>query len=153
MVAGARSQSTEPMAASRSRREEATVTTLDSELQTQGRQPLQPPDDAAEPEVQDGEESQVLSYRKPLEVPLVYAEIEPLAWASDEHMDKALRCVTVMANITLPETVSVTIASCTESGTRDRKGYKGMVFFDLTPTDALALADELRLAAENAVVP
>jgi len=128
------------------------VTTQDSGFEERGAQPPLPPDDPAAPEVRDDEATKVPWLREPLEVPVVYATIEPLTWEGDAHINETLRCVTVMANLAVPETVSVSLSLFREKA-RDPANDYGTVFFDLTPTDALALADELRLAAEEAVVP
>jgi len=85
----------------------------------------------------------LLLFREPLEVPIVYATIEPLAWESEERVLKGLQSVSVLANIAVAETVSVSLSSS------DPEGYLGMVFFDLTPADARVLADELWRAAEE----
>ena len=53
----------------------------------------------------------MLPFRKPLEVPVVYAEIDPLTWEYDEHVRRGLRCVTVEWNLAVAETVSVSLSS------------------------------------------
>ena len=90
--------------------------------------------------------------RAPIEVPVAYATIQPLVWEDEEHVRAGLRCVTVEANIAVAETVSVVLSSPVDF----ESSYPGrypMVFFDLEPLDALALADELRRAAEESVAP
>ena len=103
------------------------------------------PESGAVPDPRDDAASDVLPFREPTEVPVVYALIDPLAWEDDEHVLKGLQCVTVQSNIGITEAVSVSLSS------RDPDGYLGMVFFDLTPADAVLMADEFRRAAEDAV--
>jgi hypothetical protein len=98
-----------------------------------------------EPDRLDDAPSDVRPFRQPTEVPVVYALIDPLAWEDDELVLKGLQCVTVQSNLGITEAVSVSLSS------RDPDGYLGMVFFDLTPADAVLMADELRRAAEDAV--
>lgn len=98
-----------------------------------------------EPDRLDDAPSDVRPFRQPIEVPVEYAEIDPLAWEDDELVLKGLQCVTVQSNLGITEAVSVSLSS------RDPDGYLGMVFFDLTPADAVLMADELRRAAEDAV--
>lgn len=97
-----------------------------------------------EPEERDVEPTEARGFRKPIDVPVVYATIDPLTWKDDEQVLKGLRCVTVDWNLAVAETVSVSLSSS------DPDDYVGQVFFDLTPADALLLAEELRLAAAEA---
>lgn len=97
-----------------------------------------------EPEERDAQPTETRGLRQPVEVPVVYATIDPLTWKDDEQVLQGLRCVTVEWNLAVGETVSVSLSSS------DPDDYVGQVFFDLTPADALLLAEELRLAAAEA---
>ena len=91
--------------------------------------------------------------RAPIEVPVAYATIQPLVWKHDEQVRRSLRFVTVDANLAVAETVSVVLASSADPESSDPEDDRGMVFIDVEPLDALVLADELRRAAEESVVP
>jgi hypothetical protein len=129
------------------------VTTQEAGFEERGPQPPLPRDYPATPEVRDDETTTVPRLREPLEVPVVYATIEPLTWEGEDQINETLRSVTVEANLAVPETVSVSLSPFKDGDSAATAGHFGMVFFDLKPMDALALADELRLAAEEAVVP
>lgn len=125
------------------------MTTQDGgSVEREGR-PLLPADDPAELEAGDDQATKVPGFREHLEVPVAYASIDPLTWEDEEHVFQSLQCVTVDANLGLGEFVSVAITSF-ENGSGDSEGHRGMVYLDLTPSDALLLADELqRTAAES----
>jgi hypothetical protein len=100
----------------------------------------------------EGRDDQAAGVRPRIEVPVACVTIQPLAWEDDEQVSRSLRFVTVDANLAEPETVSVVLSSPVDPELSYPE-RDPMVFFDLEPLDALALADELRRAAEESVVP
>jgi len=127
-----------------------TVATENRGSEERGGRPLLPPDDAAPPEVRDDHATEV---RAPIDVPVAFATIQPLAWEDDEQVSRTLRFVTVEVNLAVTETVSVVLSSPPDHASHDPEDYRRMVFFDLEPADAGVLADELRRAADESVVP
>jgi hypothetical protein len=127
--------------------------TPDRESEERGGGPLERPDGPAEPIVRDGQAWEAIYYGEAVEVPVVYATIVPLAWEDDEQVNRTIRCVTVEPNPVGEEGVSVTLTGYTDRESGFATGQQGFILFDLEPLDALALADELRRAAEASVVP
>ena len=117
-----------------------------------GQQQLLPADATIEAEPLSAHATEWTVGPTSIEVPVVYATIQDLASMDDDHVLRALRCVTVEANIAVAETVSVALSSYRDPD-GESGGYRGMVFFDLTPSDAVVLAAELRRAAEESVAP
>lgn len=126
------------------------MATQDEGSEERGWRPLLPIDEPATPEAGDAQATEVAGFREHLEVPIAYASIDPLTWEDEEDVFQSLRCVTVDANLGLGEFVSVAITSF-ENGSGDSEPYRGMVYFDLTPSDALVFADELRRTAAESV--
>ncbi len=130
-----------------------TVTTQDTGSEDPRARPPLPPEDSTEPEVLAAQATEGMCDGKPLEVPIENAAIQPLAWENYEHVGQTLRCVGVEANRAVAETVSVTLSSHRDPASGILAAPQGWVYFDLKPLDALALADELRRAAEESVAP
>jgi hypothetical protein len=112
---------------------------------------LLPAVDAAETQGPNDEATQVLGYSESIEVPIAFAQIQPLSWEDDEQVFRALKCITVEANIATPETVSVSLSSFLGQGSGGTEGLLGMVYLELDPADALVLAEELERAAVESV--
>jgi hypothetical protein len=111
---------------------------------------LLPPDEAADPEVGDEETTGVHGHRGPLQVPVIFAALEPLELEDRKYAPQIDRSVTVRPSSTFPGTVSVTLCSFRRES-EYAEGSIGMVFFDLAPAAARSFADELRRAAAESV--
>jgi len=148
------------------------VTTQDLGANERGPQSPLPANDPREPEVRgDGATGPAR------EVPVVAVDMYPLNWEDPKRVLDALTCVRVTATsrrdvhesfnylaslqnrdpllvVSGEETVSVRLSSWdkeSEYWDEELGRYEGWVSFEVTPANALALADELIRAATDAV--